>query len=213
MNKDFFLSNCTLEDAQNYLQEIVNNKYNEADRVQIYEAYNLACNAHKKQLRSDNVPFIIHPIRVALMLVHFDRNITSKVFISALLHDVLEDTDLTKIVIEEKFGKYVARLVSSVTRRHKKSALPQEKLEDKRQKWEEIICNDHEVRAIKTFEDLDNILCWKTISAKNPDRINIHSLLKEAQEMSLPLARATNLQAYEIMQQECRYYDTQDYVR
>ena len=151
-------------------------------------------------------------MRVALMLVHFDRNITSKVFIAALLHDVLEDTSITEQEIEEKFGKYVARLVQSVTRHHKKTEGLLEKQADKRQNWEEIILDDHEVRAIKTFEDLDNMICWKTIPPKNPVQKKIPRRLEEGREMSLPLAHATNLQAYKIMQQEYTYYVAQDYA-
>jgi (p)ppGpp synthase/HD superfamily hydrolase len=163
------------------------------------------------QFRDDNTPFIIHPMRVALMLVQFDRNITSKVFIAALLHDVLEDTNVTNSAIEEQFGKYAARLVQSVTNLHKTGEL-QEKRVAKRQNWEEIILEDHEVRAIKTFEDLDNMICWKTIPPKNPIQQKIPRWLEEAREMSLPLAHATNLQAYKIMQQEYSYYVAQGYA-
>ena len=70
----------------------------------------------------------------------------------------------------------------------------------------------HEVRAIKIFEDLDNMICWKTIPPKNPVQKKIPRWLEEAREMSLPLAHATNLQAYNIMQQEYKYYVAQDYA-
>src|SRR5947207_2325392 len=212
MDIDFYRCDYTLDDITEYLHEVVKNKYNKTDALHIFEALALARYAHRKQFRSDNIPFIIHPMRVALMLVHFDRNITSKVFIAALLHDVLEDTSITEQEIEEKFGKYVARLVQSVTRHHKKTEGLQEKRADKRQNWEEIILDDHEVRAIKTFEDLDNMICWRTIPPKNPVQKKIPRWLEEVREMSLPLAHATNLQAYKIMRQEYKYHVAQDYA-
>ena len=210
MDIDFYRSDYTLDDITDYLHEIVKNKYKNTDVLRIFEALDLARYAHRKQFRSDNVPFVIHPMRVALMLVHFDRNTTSKVFIAALLHDILEDTNVESSVIEEKFGKYVVKLVQSVTRLHKTEDL-QKKQEAKRQNWEDIILGDHEVRAIKTCEDLDNMICWKTIPLQNPIQNKIPRWLKEAQEMSLPLAYATNLQVYKIMQQECLNYVAQNY--
>jgi (p)ppGpp synthase/HD superfamily hydrolase len=212
MNIDFFRCDYIVDDITKHLHEIVKSKYNHAETLQIFEALALARSAHEMQFRGDNIPFIIHPMRVALMLVQFDRNITSKVFIAALLHDVLEDTNVTNSAIEEQFGKYVAKLVQSVTKHHKKTEDLQEKRVAKRQNWEEIILEDHEVRAIKTFEDLDNMIAWKAIPPKNPVQQKIPRWLEEAREMSLPLAHATNLQAYRIMQQEYSYYVAQSYA-
>lgn len=211
MNIDFFRCDYNLDDLTEYLYEIVENKYNKTEAHQIFEAFTLARSAHKIQFRGDNIPFIIHPMRVALMLVQYDRNITSKVFIAALLHDVLEDTSLKIPAIEEQFGKYVARLVQTVTRHYKTGEL-QEKRVAKRQNWEEIILEDHEVRAIKTFEDLDNMITWKAIPPQSLVQQKIPRWLEEAREMSIPLAHATNLQAYKIMQQEYLYYVAQGYA-
>ena len=180
MDTSLFRCDCSIYEITANLNEIVKNKYRDTDALQIFEALELARSAHNKQFRNDTVPFIIHPMRVALMLIYFDRNITSKVFIAALLHDVLEDTSVTKLMVEEKFGNYVAKLVQAVTRRHKREGL-QEKREAKRQNWEEIILDDHEVRAIKTFEDLDNMLCWKTIPPTSPAQKKIPRWLEEAQ--------------------------------
>src|SRR5712692_4427940 len=154
---DFLQRDYRLEDTEQYLIEVVAGKYSNIDAAQIFKAVDLAREVHYYQVRCDNLPFVIHPIRVALMLVRFDRNITSKVFIAAILHDTLEDTNLSFTEIEDKFGKYVAKLVQSVTRRHGTKNL-EEKREAKAQNWREVMLNSHEVRAIKTFEDLDNII-------------------------------------------------------
>ena len=61
--------------------------------------------------------------------------------------------------------------------------------------------NIHEIRAIKTFDALDNMMCWKSIPQEKIARKKIPRWLKEAKEMSLPLARATNIHAYNLMQE------------
>lgn len=208
MDRDFLSCNHVLTDITERFYETVKSQYDKTKSARIYEAFDFACSIHAMQFRSGDIPFILHPMRVALMLVHFDRNVTSKVFIAALLHDVLETTDLTELEIKEKFGQYVAELVQAVTISHQETASGGKMREDKRQMWTKIIGDDHEVRAIKTFENLDNMLYWRTMPVDDPGRKKIPHWLTETREMSLPLARATNLQAYEIMQQEYRYYVT-----
>lgn len=207
---DFFQCTYTLETTQRYLEEIVCLNYSEVERTEIFKGLALAQEVHKVQVRCDNLPFIIHPMRVALMLTRFDGKIASKVFIAALLHDTIEDTYLSYREIEDLFGLYVAKLVSYVSRRHDTKSL-QEKCEAKIQNWRQVMLNSHEVRAIKTFEDLDNIICWKAIPRDSIDQKKIPRWLTEAHELSLPLARATNLQVYRIMQQEIAYYDRLGY--
>jgi|GEM_PF-789033 len=208
---NFLRCDYSLEDTTEYLREVIRKKYTEADVSQIFEAFTLAGYEHRGQYRADGLPFIIHPMRVALMLVHFDRNITSKVFIAALLHDTLEDTDLSESVIEGKFGKYVAKLVQSVTIRYETQDF-RDKKAAKLQKWRELILSSHEARTVKTFEDLDNMICWKTIQAGCPEYKKIPRWLEEAREMSLPLAHATNAQAYLLMQKEYEYYVERGYT-
>lgn len=202
---DFFRLDYTVDDTEEYLHKIVGSKYSDADASKIFEALTLAYHAHERQRRADCLPFIIHPMRVALMLVHFDRNITSRVFTAALLHDTLEDTNLAAWEIEARFGKYVAKLVQAVTRRHDTENLEEKRLA-KLQNWQEVMLASHEVRVIKTFEDLDNMICWKAIPKESPDRRKIPRWLEEAREMSLPLAHATNMDAYNLMQREYLYY-------
>jgi GTP diphosphokinase / guanosine-3',5'-bis(diphosphate) 3'-diphosphatase len=209
---DFLRYDYTLMDTEDYLRKVVQRKYDTANAHRIFEALALAYDTHAEQFRANNVPYVIHPMRVALMLVNFDGSTTSKVFIAALLHDTLEDTCLTSQEIGQKFGKYVAKLVQSVT-------IPYDTNEDfhvkgdmKREKWQEIMLDSHEARAIKTFEDLDNMIGWKTIPEGSPLRNKIPRWLDEARELSLPLAHATSMKAYELMQREYTYYAEQGYA-
>jgi (p)ppGpp synthase/HD superfamily hydrolase len=207
---DFLKCDYTLEETEDYLYEVARSHKANLEITKIFKALDFAKEAHKSQNRCNKLPFIIHPMRVALMLVRYDRNVTTDVFIAALLHDILENTCLTYVQIEDNFDRYVAKLVQAVSMPHDIKNL-QEKCEAKIKLWQKIMLNSHEARAIKTFEDLDNILCWKTIPNDNTERNKIPLWLKEAHEMSLLLAHVTNLQAHELMQQELMYYDSPGY--
>lgn len=204
--------NYTLEDTKGYLYKVVQSKYDVITARRIFDALTLAANVHAQQLRANNVPYVVHPMRVALMLMNFDGSVTSTTVIAALLHDTLEDTLLKSSEIEQKFGKYVTKLVQSVTIPYDTNADPHEKCKAKREKWQELMLDSHETRAIKTFEDLDNMIGWKTIPEGNPLRNKIPRWLIEAQKLSLPLAHATNMKAYKLMQEEYAYYAKQAYA-
>jgi GTP pyrophosphokinase len=208
---DFARCDSTVEETEAYLHEIVKGKYDKANADVIFEALNMAHHAHDKQNRCNNIPYIVHPMRVALMIVKFEKSITSKVFIAALLHDTLEKTCLTNDEIEQTFGRYVLKLVQSITRRHETKSL-EDKMLAKRQNWEEVIQASHEVRAIKTFEDLDNMICWKVIPEGSSCRKKFPRWLEEAREMSLPLAHVTNMRAYNLMHQEYAHYVEQGFA-
>lgn len=84
------------------------------DLSQIEKAYQIAYKAHEGQLRKSGEPYIIHPICVAIILAELELDKES--IISGLLHDVVEDTVMTKEEIEKEFGAEVALLVDGVTK-------------------------------------------------------------------------------------------------
>lgn len=84
------------------------------DFTAIREAYELAFNAHKDQVRKSGEPYIIHPLYVAIILA--DLQMDKETIIAGLLHDVVEDTVFTREDIEERFGADVAKLVAGVTK-------------------------------------------------------------------------------------------------
>jgi len=145
-------------------------------------------------------------MRVALMLLRFDSDTISQVFIAALLHDTVEKTNITFPEIEKQFGEYVTKLVRSVTREHDEMQSPQEKTEAKYRNWLKVLSGSHVVRMIKVCEDLENMICWKSIPESYPDWKKIPRWLTEAHDMSLPLAQTTNWEAYNVMCKEYQYY-------
>lgn len=84
------------------------------DLDKITAAYELANEAHKGQERSSGEPYISHPLAVAYILLEFSMD--TDTIVAALLHDTVEDTDITLEIIQKKFGPDVALLVDGVTK-------------------------------------------------------------------------------------------------
>jgi GTP pyrophosphokinase len=84
------------------------------DTAQIEAAYRLSDSAHAGQFRKSGEPYISHPFAVAEILA--DWHLDAQALMAALLHDVMEDTVITKKEIAERFGKAVAELVDGVSK-------------------------------------------------------------------------------------------------
>ena len=80
----------------------------------VIDAYNFSLQAHSLQIRSSGDPYFSHPLAVAEILI--DLKLDPISIITALLHDVVEDTAVTLETIEQKFGEEVAMLVDGVTK-------------------------------------------------------------------------------------------------
>src|SRR4051812_43992464 len=79
------------------------------DLTQLEAAYQFSKAAHEGQFRSSGDPYITHPLAVADILAQWHMD--PQALTAALLHDVTEDTEITKSEISRKFGKPVAELV------------------------------------------------------------------------------------------------------
>lgn len=84
------------------------------DSEKIKKAYDIAKEAHENQKRRSGEPYIMHPVAVAQILFNFGMD--NECIISALLHDVVEDTKVSIDFIKETFGDEVALLVDGVTK-------------------------------------------------------------------------------------------------
>lgn len=87
----------------------------EGDAKRIKRAFTLALDAHKDTRRKSGEPFIFHPLAVAEICVT-EIGLGTTSIISALLHDVVEDTDIELPEIERSFGKKVARIINGLTK-------------------------------------------------------------------------------------------------
>jgi len=89
--------------------------YTIADRKHIRQAFELALEAHKDMRRKSGEPYILHPISVA-QIASEEMGLDATSVICALLHDVVEDTEITLDEIERTFNKEVAKIVDGLTK-------------------------------------------------------------------------------------------------
>jgi len=88
--------------------------YSEKDITILKKAYVFAARAHKGQIRRSGEPYLSHPLEVARMLSEMKLDCVT--LAAGLLHDVLEDTDVTAAELQKDFGKEIADLVEGVTK-------------------------------------------------------------------------------------------------
>ena len=85
------------------------------DLVLIKKAFKISLEAHKDMRRKSGEPYILHPLAVAQICVK-ELGLDSKSIICALLHDVVEDTDITLNYLEKEFGKPVSKICDGLTK-------------------------------------------------------------------------------------------------
>ena len=95
------------------LQKILNDE-KQYDLSKIISAYEFAAKAHANQVRSSGEPYITHPLAVSFILLELGMD--TDTICAAMLHDVVEDTDVTLEEIKKLFGQDVAMLVDGVTK-------------------------------------------------------------------------------------------------
>ena len=114
MTHDEMINNA-VEELKMYLPA----RLRKAEREMIKDAFTLARDAHAHQTRDSGIPYIMHPLAVALIVIREMRQNDAAIIAAALLHDVVEDTDVTIEQIRSKFGPDVAFLVDAVTKPNK----------------------------------------------------------------------------------------------
>ncbi len=88
---------------------------NKGDKQQIRLAFDMAHEAHQEMRRKSGEPYIYHPIAVATIAAE-EIGLGTTSIVCALLHDVVEDTDITLEDIERTFGKKVAQIIDGLTK-------------------------------------------------------------------------------------------------
>lgn len=101
--------------AYRRLIEVWHTRKDIADRWMVRKAFRIAADAHKDMRRKSGEPFINHPIAVATIAAG-EIGLGRTSIISALLHDTVEDTDLTLEDISRMFGNEVARIIDGLTK-------------------------------------------------------------------------------------------------
>jgi len=185
----------TIEDLVGQIRQ--SGKPYQLDRI--LEAYRVAEAAHKGQKRHSGEPYIIHPISVAMILVELGMDTES--IVAALLHDVVEDTDIDITQIEKRFGKDVALLVGGVTKLGKiPYASKEEEQAENLRKMLLAMAQDIRVIIIKLADRLHNARTFQYLPdakrrekaletmdlyAPLADRLGIRRIKEELEDISL----------------------------
>jgi GTP pyrophosphokinase len=90
-------------------------KLKKGDRELVRQAFEMAAEAHKTMRRKSGEPYILHPIAVAMICVE-EIGLGVRSTICALLHDTVEDTDLTLEDVEQEFGNEISKIVDGLTK-------------------------------------------------------------------------------------------------
>ena len=112
---DFIKENSLIAKEYKELLKISYQSFNNEDRKLIRLAFNTSVDAHKNQRRRSGEPYVFHPIAVA-KIVASKIGLDATCIASALLHDVIEDTDYTESKIQKLFGRTIARIVMGLTK-------------------------------------------------------------------------------------------------
>ena len=150
---------------------------------QVRLAYEVAAQAHHGQRRIRGEKYITHPLEVARLLA--DVKLDTQGIIAAILHDTIEDTHLTKELIERQFGEEVAFLVEGV------SKVDRENFNDPKEEEAEnlrrlILASSGDIRVllIKLADRLHNMKTLESLSEEKQRRKS-----QETMDLYVPLAR------------------------
>ena len=145
-----------MEEEYEKLKEKVLKHNPHADTLLLDKAYALAQSAHNGQKRKSGEPFVVHPVAVATMLADMDMDLAT--VIAGMLHDTVEDTDVTLDTIAEQFGSDIAYLVDGVTKlKHIPMTTKEELQAENLRKMFLSMASDIRVIVIKLADRLHNM--------------------------------------------------------
>ena len=177
------------------------------DLGRIRAAYDMARLAHSGQLRKDGSPYVTHCVAAADITV--DMGLDEDSIVSALLHDVIEDTNLTHDDIARQFGEAVADIVEGVTKltRVQYTSKEDEQMENLR-KMLMAMAKDIRVILIKIADRLHNM---RTMAYQSADKQRSKSL--ETMEIYAPIAHRLGMQRakWELEDLSLQYLDPAGY--
>ena len=177
------------------------------DLERIKAAYEMARSAHEGQLRKDGSPYVTHCVAAADITV--DMGMDEDSVVSALLHDVIEDTKLTHADIARQFGEPVADIVEGVTKltRVQYTSKEDEQMENLR-KMLMAMSKDIRVILIKIADRLHNM---RTMAYQSPEKQRSKSL--ETMEIYAPIAHRLGMQRakWELEDLSLQYLDPAGY--
>src|SRR5262245_6403266 len=157
------------------------------DVARLADAYRFSEAAHAGQTRQSGDPYISHPLAVAEILA--DWHLDGQALVAALLHDVMEDTAVTKDEISESFGKPVADLVDGVSKLDKIEFQSAEDAQAENfRKMLLAMARDVRVILIKLADRLHNMRTLEVVAPAKRRRV-----ARETMEIYAPIANRLGL--------------------
>ncbi|UUU25358.1 RelA/SpoT family protein [Streptomyces sp. DSM 40750] len=176
-----------LPDAISHLADAHRAHHPDADLDPLRRAYVLAESSHRGQMRKSGEPYITHPLAVTLILAELGAETTT--LTASLLHDTVEDTDVTLDQVREEFGEEVRYLVDGVTKLEKVDYGAAAEPETFR-KMLVATGNDVRVMSIKLADRLHNM---RTLGVMRPEKQE--RIAKVTRDVLIPLAERLGVQA------------------
>ncbi|MFD3578876.1 RelA/SpoT family protein [Streptomyces sp. NPDC058644] len=176
-----------LPDAIGHVAEAHRAHYPDADLEPLRRAWVLAESSHRGQMRKSGEPYITHPLAVTLILAQLGAETTT--LTASLLHDTVEDTDVTLDQVRTEFGDDVCYLVDGVTKLEKVDYGAAAEPETFR-KMLVATGNDVRVMSIKLADRLHNM---RTLGVMRPEKQA--RIAKVTRDVLIPLAERLGVQA------------------
>ncbi|MBL1100423.1 RelA/SpoT family protein [Streptomyces coffeae] len=176
-----------LPDAIEHVAKVHRAYHPGADLDVLRQAYVLAESSHRGQMRKSGEPYITHPLAVTLILAELGAETTT--LTASLLHDTVEDTEVTLDQVGEQFGKEVRYLVDGVTKLEKVDYGAAAEPETFR-KMLVATGNDVRVMSIKLADRLHNM---RTLGVMRPEKQA--RIAKVTRDVLIPLAERLGVQA------------------
>ncbi|HEY8435595.1 MAG TPA: bifunctional (p)ppGpp synthetase/guanosine-3',5'-bis(diphosphate) 3'-pyrophosphohydrolase [Haloplasmataceae bacterium] len=197
-----------VEQKYQELQEHLKNHITKPESLEfIHRAFLYSKQHHGDQVRKSGEPYIIHPLEVAIILA--DLRCGPATIAAGLLHDVLEDTDVTYERLVEDFGEEIATLVDGVTKLGKIKFVSKEQEQSKNhQKMFLAMAKDIRVILIKLADRLHNMRTLKYMPRQKQIEI-----AQETLEIFAPIAHRLGIYNIksELEDRALRYIDPDEY--
>ncbi|MCA9791388.1 MAG: bifunctional (p)ppGpp synthetase/guanosine-3',5'-bis(diphosphate) 3'-pyrophosphohydrolase [Candidatus Eremiobacteraeota bacterium] len=178
-------------DSLDSLLETISAYFDPKDRKVVEDAFTFAEKCHRGQTRASGEPYILHPVEVAQILAEYRMDCPT--IVAALLHDTVEDTEVSLVDIEENFGAEVRMLVDGVTkltaiysRQGREAPTPRSKQMARAENLRKIflaMARDLRVILIKLADRLHNL---RTLDILRPDKRE--RIASETLEIFAPIA-------------------------